>query len=80
MLRPVRPDIGAAVAAAGADHSGPQRPDNGVVGEVVGIHRGLVVTGNRVAVDEQIPAAVPAMWPSVTGSNVSRLRSFMGGH
>jgi integrase len=60
MLQPVRPDVGAAVSAPRADHASPHRPDNGVVGQVIGIHCGLVIAGDRIAIDEQIPDAITA--------------------
>jgi hypothetical protein len=45
VLRPVWPDIGAAVATAGTDHARAERPDNRFVGQVIGIHDRLMIAG-----------------------------------
>jgi hypothetical protein len=60
VLRPVWPDIGAAVAAAGTDHAPTERPDNCFVGQVIGVHRRLMIAGDRIAIDEQMPDAEAA--------------------
>ena len=46
--RPVGPHVGAAVAAEGTDHARPDLPDDRFVGQVVGVHLGLVVAIDRV--------------------------------
>jgi hypothetical protein len=58
--RPVGPHVPTAVTAACADHASPERPDDRFVGEVIGVHRGLVIAGDRIAVDEQLPDAMAA--------------------
>jgi hypothetical protein len=41
--RPVRPHVGAAVAAARADHAGTERPDGCLVRQMISVYLGLVV-------------------------------------
>jgi hypothetical protein len=58
VLGPIRPNVGAAVATARADHALTERPDDRLVRQVVGVHFRLVIAGDRIAVDEQIPDAM----------------------
>jgi hypothetical protein len=60
MLGPVRPGGSAAVAAAGAHDVGAERPDDRFVRQVIGVHFGLVIAADRIAVDEQIADAMAA--------------------
>jgi hypothetical protein len=59
-LMPIRPHVSTPMATAGAHHAVAERPDRGVVGQVAGVHDGVVVAIDRAAVDEQARDAVTA--------------------
>jgi hypothetical protein len=60
MRAPIRPDVGADQAAAGADHARAERAHRHIVGEPISVERRAVMTAARDAVDEQVAAAVRA--------------------
>jgi hypothetical protein len=75
---PVRPDIGADMAAAGAHHTGAERSDRRVVRHVIGVHRDAVVAANRAAIDQQVAAAMASDVPESYRPE-SFLRAAIGG-
>ena len=60
MRSPVRANVGADQPAASADHAGAELPDYRFITQVIGIDGGAVIAPGRLAVHEQIAAAVAA--------------------
>ena len=58
--RPIRPHVGAAMAALRADHVRAECADRRLAGHMIGVHDRAMAAIDRAAIDQQVPAAMAA--------------------